>query len=203
MNNGNIVSDFVMRMLKKCRKILQGNDVEGKILAKKLLIVGGFPPPGKNVYGGVVRSCELHVNSQLKDQFSIIKFDSSQISVPAPSFFIKAILSAKKHAVLLWLLLIARPSAALLFLSSGTSALEKGNFILLCRIFGVRCLIFPRAGRLIDEYNHHYFFRKFVHWSFNKADRFLCQGRGWQKFALEQLGFPLIQFFQSQTDRYR
>ena len=50
---------------------------------------------------------------------------SSQISVPAPSIFIKAILSAKKHAVLLWLLLIARPSAALLFVSSGTSALEK------------------------------------------------------------------------------
>ena len=72
-----------------------------------------------------MRSCELLVNSQLKDQFSIIKFDSSQISVPAPSIFIKAILSAKKHAVLLWLLLIARPLAALLFVSSGTSALEK------------------------------------------------------------------------------
>ena len=63
MNKGNIVSDFVMRMPKKCRKILLGNDVEGEILAKKLLIIGGFPPPGKNVYGGVVRSCELLVNS--------------------------------------------------------------------------------------------------------------------------------------------
>ena len=134
----NIGSDFAVSSLKKCRKILQKNDVEGKILSKKLLIVGGFPPPGKNVYGGLIRSCELLVNSQLKDQFSIIKFDSSLISVPAPSIFIRVILSAKKHIVLFWLLLITRPSAALLFLSSGTSALEKGNFIILCRIFAIR-----------------------------------------------------------------
>ena len=79
------------------------------------------------------------------------------------------------------------PKVILIFCSDGASAIEKGLMILICKIFNCKSLIFPRAGKLINQVSKFYLFNKFIKYSFNKADIFLCQGPKWKQFALNTL----------------
>ena len=62
----------------------------------KLMIVGGFPSKGSKIFGGVVRSCNLLMESDLAKKFNIIPFDSTQASIPAPHLSKRLVLSFAK-----------------------------------------------------------------------------------------------------------
>ena len=58
-----------------------------------LLIVAAFPPKNKKVIGGIEKSSRILIKSKYFQQFEIIQFDTSQISNPPPSFFIRFFLA--------------------------------------------------------------------------------------------------------------
>ena len=82
----------------------------------KLMIVGGFPPPGSKIFGGVVRSCNLLMRSDLSKNFNIIPFDSSQVSIPAPHLSKRLVLSLSRTFRFVMFLFIKRPNVCLIFL---------------------------------------------------------------------------------------
>lgn len=153
----------------------------------KLLIIGAFPSKNNKVYGGVLKSCQTLINSNFSEEFRIITLDSTQRSVPVPHISIRFFHSLRRMWRLLKILLFKYPSVTLIFTSDGLSALEKGFYILICKIFKSKTLIFPRAGNLINQANSSSLFLGTLKFLFNKADIFLCQGNKWEHFASEKL----------------
>tara|TARA_B100000900_G_scaffold54981_1_gene40909 strand:- start:6193 stop:7296 length:1104 start_codon:yes stop_codon:yes gene_type:complete len=157
------------------------------MIKPKILIVGSFPKPKKKIYGGIAKSCKLLIESNIFNDFKIIKLDSSQISHPPPNFFIRLILSVFRMIKFLIKLLIDKPNVVLIFCSDGASSIEKGIMIFLSKLFNSKAVIFPRAGNLINQVEDNYLFSLSIKFLFNKSDVFLCQGIKWKQFAINKL----------------
>jgi glycosyltransferase involved in cell wall biosynthesis len=157
---------------------------------KQLLIVGAFPKKDKIIFGGIARSCNLILKSPISDTYNIVQFDSSQISNPPPSFIVRARLASKRLLSFLFHIIKLRPDSVLIFCSDGSSALEKGLMIYICKLCKIPSLIFPRAGNLIKQSEDSIIFFKIVKFFFSKASIFLCQGKSWKDFALKKLLLP-------------
>lgn len=157
------------------------------IAKKKLLIVASFPPKGKKIIGGIERSSRILSESKYIKEFNLIKFDTSQISHPPPKFLIRLFLATIRVFRFILNIILHRPNSALIFCSDGWSALEKGIMIIICRIFCVKSLIFPRAGNLITQTHNNIYFRRIIRFLFSKANFFLCQGPTWHTYALNDL----------------
>ena len=152
-----------------------------------LLIVASFPAKNKKVIGGIEKSSRILINSKYFKQFNIIRFDTSQISNPPPNFLIRLVLAVIRLYRFIKVFIRNKPDIALIFCSDGASALEKGLMIKICRVFKVKSLIFPRAGNLINQANKNLFFRGLIKYLFSNCDVFLCQGKSWSDFAVQNL----------------
>lgn len=159
----------------------------------RLLIVGGFPPPGSKIIGGVVTSCRSLMRSSFADRFDIATVDSTQVSNPPPGR-VRRINGAVRRAVkFLSQMRRHQPNAVLLFTSGGASLLEKGAMAWVCRMFGVPVLLFPRSGAIVNSYEESRVWRQLIRLSFAGASVILCQGSRWQNFAVQKLGRPVTQ----------
>tara|TARA_X000000950_G_scaffold166898_1_gene203777 strand:- start:6918 stop:8033 length:1116 start_codon:yes stop_codon:yes gene_type:complete len=153
----------------------------------KLMIVGAFPKKKNKIFGGVVKSSKILINSEPFKYFDIIPFDSSQISNPPPVFIVRFFLSILRIIRFLYTITYKKPDVILIFCSSGPSALEKGLMILISNLLSVKTLIFPRAGNLINQTKDSQLFRGLIKFLFSKADIFLAQGPTWSNFAINDL----------------
>ena len=152
-----------------------------------LLIVASFPPKNKKVIGGIEKSSRVLVQSKYFQQFTITKFDTSQISNPPPNFFIRLILAIIRLWKFIFNIALNKPDKALIFCSDGGSAIEKGLMLVICRFFNVKSLIFPRAGNLINQSNNYILFRALIKHLFSYSDVVLCQGPTWYNFVVQSL----------------
>ena len=153
----------------------------------KFLIVGGFPPKTRKIFGGIVKSSSILVESKYFSKFEISKFDSSQISNPPPSFLIRLILAIIRLIKFIFRIIYFKPKSVLIFCSDGGSSIEKGIMILICDLFKIKSLIFPRAGNLIIQTQKNKIMLLIIKLLFGKASVFLCQGEKWKEFAIHKL----------------
>lgn len=159
-------------------------------MKKSLLIIGAFNN-NNNIRGGIKTSCDALLNSKIKDEFELILLDSTQISNPAPNFFIRILFSVSRFLKLIFILLANRPSYALIFTADGPSFIEKSIFGNLCSAIGCSTFIFPRAGNLITQINKSVMFAFLCRILSRRNKFFLCQGPSWVKFANKDLGYDL------------
>jgi glycosyltransferase involved in cell wall biosynthesis len=155
----------------------------------KLLIVGAFPTSNVKIFGGVATACRALASSSLSQRFDLVFVDSTQRSNPPPGLPMRALLGFKRGLAFCKALLIERPDALMLFCSVGGSLLEKGAMARLGRMAGIPALIFPRGGKLMDVAAASSLHRLWIRWSLRGANRLLCQGPAWQRFAVDVIGF--------------
>ena len=153
----------------------------------KILIVGAFPQKGKIVYGGIAKSCEILQQSSMIDRFDVITLDSTQLLNPPPRLVIRGLLAIRRLFLLTCKIVKHKPNASLIFASDSWSSIEKGLMILVCKLFGSKTLIFPRAGNLINKVSNSYIRLKLIKLLFGSSDIFLCQGKKWEEFAVSKL----------------
>ena len=159
------------------------------MIKNKLLIVGAFPSDNKKIYGGILNSCKIILNSILVEKFDILTIDSSQLSNPPPNIFIRFFFAIKRINSLICKIVFRKPNVALIFTSDGLSAIEKGLMCLICSFFKCKVMIFPRAGNLITQTKDSRLMKVLIKFLFSKASIFLCQGIYWKDFAIDQIGF--------------
>ncbi len=164
-------------------------DVKKKIKKHKVVIVGGFPPKNNKIYGGIVTSCKALINSSFSQKYQVIPIDSTQISNPIPSIFIRIILAMKRTTNFFIKVIIFRPKAVILFTAIKTSILEKGLMAWIAYFLNTPVLMFPRGGFIIDEVKNSRLTKFWVKIAFRGASKILCQGPLWQRFAKDELGF--------------
>ena len=91
-----------------------------------VVIVGAFPPPENNIFGGIVRDCQTILNSSFAKEFNLSLVDSTQISNPPPGVFVRAILTVPRLFRYLYKVTVNRPDAVIIFTSGFASVMEKG-----------------------------------------------------------------------------
>lgn len=158
-------------------------------MKRKLLIVGGFPPPQTEVFGGIVTTCQSLLNSSFSDHYDLVLVDSTQISNPPPPLRVRSFLALKRFFVFLFKYFTEKPDAVLLFTAVGVSIVEKGALAWLARARRIPVFMFPRGAGLIKTVENSAFQRRWVRLAMRGATHFLCQGPAWQNFATEVLGF--------------
>lgn len=163
----------------------------GKSSKPRILFVGAFPPPERLVFGGMVSSCNVLLQSSLPTAAEFVLLDSTQISNPPPSFLVRLLLAVKRFVLFLVLFESRRPDSVLLFVSVGASIVEKGAMAWYARLRGVPAFMFPRGGAVIDGCRQSRFTASWVRLAFGGARKVLCQGPAWQRFAVKQLGKTL------------
>lgn len=156
---------------------------------EKILIVGAFPENNKQIFGGIITSCNSLINSSFVDKFHIIKLDSTQSSNPPPNLFIRTLFAIKRLIIFFVLIIIKRPKAVILFIALEASLIEKGTMGFIARLFRIKVLNFPRGTRLISFSEKNTFNNFIVKFFFHSGNYFLCQGPTWQNFAINNLGY--------------
>lgn len=175
-----------------------------RLMKKKLLIVGGFPPADTEIFGGIVTTCKTLLESSFQDNFDLILIDSTQISNPPPHLAVRLLIAVRRFFRFTISLFSERPDAVLLFTAIGASVLEKGAMAWLARTKSIPVFLFPRGGELIETVNASRFQKVWVKASMHGATHLLCQGPAWQRFAINVLGFsssnaPIIQNWSATT----
>ena len=127
-----------------------------------ILWVGAFPPANRHVYGGIVTSCRVLLQSSLATEATLILFDSAQITNPPPGFLLRLILAVRRFLIYLVRFERENPDVILVFTSAGASLVEKGAMVWYARARGVPSLMFPRGGALIDASRRSSFTRNWV-----------------------------------------
>ena len=151
-------------------------DDKKEIKKNKIIIVGGFPSKSNKNFGGIVTSCRALTNSSFSHKYEIIPIDSTQISNPIPSIFIRIILAMKRTTNFFIKVIIFRPKAVILFTAIKTSILEKGLMAWIAYFLNTPVLMFPRGGFIIDEVKNSRLTKFWVKIAFRGASKILCQG---------------------------
>ena len=153
--------------------------------------MGAFPKKNGKVFGGFVTVCNALLESSFQDKFRLILIDSTQTSNPPPNFLIRTGFALRRFFLFVYHLILEKPQAVLIFTASGFGLLEKGMMGRLAQVRGVPNLMFPGGGYLLKNYDNSLRMRFFSSIALKKADKILCQGKQWQDFAVEKLGFSL------------
>lgn len=157
---------------------------------KKILFVGAFPKSQNGeIYGGQLTVCKLLAKSKLRNKYDLLFIDSTSIKIPPPNFLIRAIFAFFRLLKFTFKLIIYNPKVIIIFIAGFTSTLEKSIMIIIGKLFNKKIMIFPRAGALITNYEKNIVFNFYVKKTLSLANKFLCQGKNFQDFAISQLNF--------------
>ncbi|MDO9488658.1 MAG: glycosyltransferase family 4 protein [Sphingomonadaceae bacterium] len=154
----------------------------------RILFVGAFPPPGTDIFGGMVSSCRALMQSSFPTRAEVIPVDTTQIAHPPPSLAKRLLLAARRAVEYVVKLERERPDAVILFTAAGASVLEKGVLAWYARLRGVPALLFPRGGPVMDACERSRVSRTWIRWAMKGAHVVVCQGPVWQDFVVDLLG---------------
>lgn len=154
-----------------------------------VLFVGAFPPPDWNVFGGQVTVSQTLMDSSFPNRVDLDLIDSTQVSNPAPGFFVRSCFAMRRLIKFIGRIERQRPDAVVLLATAGASLVEKGAMAWYARLRGVPSLIFPRGGILITHCQVSHFSRIWIRLALRGSEVFLCQGPSWHRFAVDVIGF--------------
>ena len=156
----------------------------------RVLLVGAFPPPDREVFGGIVTACRTLLASSFPERIDLDLIDSTQISNPAPGVLVRFMLAARRFVRFVIRFERHRPDAVLLFTASGLSLVEKGSMAWYARLRRVPALMFPRGGGVLESCAKSRFSRVWVRIAYRGARIVLCQGPMWRRFVTDILRRP-------------
>lgn len=153
-----------------------------------LLIVGAFPPPGSQIFGGMVTACARLLASRLPLEVALDLLDTTQRTNPPPGVIVRSFYAVKRIGVFVARVSRRRPDAVLLFVAVGGSFYEKSLLAGIARAFGVPSLFFLRGGSLIGHVRNSRTFARIACALLRIPTRVLCQGPAWQEFLVKDIG---------------
>src|SRR5439155_7702467 len=151
----------------------------------RVLIVGAFPSPASQIFGGMVTSCRALLASTLPTRVELDLLDSTQARNPPPPLPSRIARSAVRFLRFIGRLEAHRPDAVLLFVADGASIVEKGAMAWYARVRSVPTVMLPRAGSIVNACNESAFTRWSTRFLFRGARKIVCQSEVWRDFAIQ------------------
>lgn len=153
---------------------------------RKILFVGSFKEKAKDgSVGGQMYACKSLINSDLSNHVDWILFDITGNSVPPPPVYIRMFIAFSRVFKFIYLLVVEKPAFTLIFSANAPSIYEKGLMVLIAQFFGVKTILAPRGGLLVEDVKNIAFAKKFVPYVISKSDYVICQGFFWEVFFKE------------------
>lgn len=159
-----------------------------------VLFVGGFPPPGSTVTGGVITSCRLIMQSSFAERVRVTSFDTTMRSVPPPGLPTRLLDAVRRVRDFARALREVRPNAALLLCGNDFSFIEKALLARYARWRGVPSVLAPRGAGLMDQLRGSSLRLAFGRWLFHGASRVMCQSEIWREFVVGDMQVPESRF---------
>ena len=152
-------------------------------MPKKYILVGGYPPEGKEQHpGGQVTASRLLVEYAKENNIDFKVIDTSQSSFPIPSFVDRVKSAIKRIKTLKNYLQLENIQGVIIFSSTGFSFYEKVLMSLVANIYETKSLLFIRSGHFIDL-NKRNKLAKFINQFLLKIPTYIgVQGNKWQEF---------------------
>jgi glycosyltransferase involved in cell wall biosynthesis len=144
----------------------------------RIIFVGAFMPASA-VHGGQLTMCTSLMLTDFSRALHVVTIDSTQASIPPPSFVRRLCAAAARFVRFNTALVRHRPAATLIFLADGASFVEKGTMALVARAVGVRTVIAPVSGFLLDDYERSRLMRAIIRHVLRSVDVVVCQSRFW------------------------
>lgn len=149
----------------------------------KVIFVGSFIEKAKDgSVGGQMFACKSIINSNLNSFIDWILLDTTGVSVPPPSLYLRGLSAILRLIKFIYLIVKFRPKFTLIFTASGASFIEKGLMVLISKTFFVKCILAPRAGALKNHAEKNYLFFLFLKIVIKSTNYVICQGRFMQTF---------------------
>ena len=143
---------------------------------RKILFIGSFP---KKVKGGTSTATSSLLNSAVFKGENITTIDSTLKSIRHNYMLGRMWRALKRFIRLHSMLSNNRPDVALIFFGHGWGFIEKGFYTIYLRLWGIRSVIAPRSGILLNNLKHR-FYEFWLRRVFKRASFILCQGNYWQ-----------------------
>lgn len=177
--------------------LIEGRDQHGT-RRPTLLIVGAFPEPQKQIFGGLVSSCAALLRSSLPEKLDLLLIDTTQSVVPYPPWFVRLGSAFGRAWRIVAALVASRPDAVLIFASEGAGALEKALYAAIAHALGTPSMLFLRAGGFMEQCRRSRMFALVARLLVRRAAALPCQGSSWQRFYQDEFGIrkdlcPVIQ----------
>lgn len=154
----------------------------------RVLFVGAFARPESGALGGQLYACQSLVSSTLGSRVNFELIDSTMESLPPPSLGRRALLASRRLAGVFYRLSFRRVDTIFIFTGGGFGFVEKGLMALFAALRGVRVVLSPRSGYLLDQIENSRLMRWWVTLVFKNCDTVMCQGVAWKSYFAEVTG---------------
>ena len=152
---------------------------------KNTLFIGAFKEPKDGTGGGQLHACRTLLESDIKHELNFVTIDSTMETLPPPGIIRRSFLSFKRMAKFFLSLLQFKFDSILVFTSAGLSFIEKGLMIAIAKSLGLKTVLSPRSGLLIDDLEKCSIFLRYLRFVFSRSDVVICQSNSWKKYYQE------------------
>jgi glycosyltransferase involved in cell wall biosynthesis len=149
---------------------------------KKIIIIGSLNKPKSGSYGGLYYASTSLRDKFIEEGFTITELNTTlkdisdnKIKNRLCSLFLRNLYFVFK------ILFNPRSKNILIFISSGTSYIDKLLPILMAKIMFKKIIIFPRSGHIIVDYKNS-FYKIFINIVMFFSSRVICQSYFWESF---------------------
>jgi glycosyltransferase involved in cell wall biosynthesis len=150
---------------------------------KNIIFIGSFnESSNNNVIGGQLFACKSLIESDLSNKYNFFLVDTTMKSLPPPSIPFRFYYAFKRNIKILLLIINNNIDSCLIFTSGGLSFKEKGIIVLICKLFKIKAILFPRSGLIINDFNKNIFNKIFIKYIIQKSDIVLCQTKSWVEY---------------------
>jgi glycosyltransferase involved in cell wall biosynthesis len=146
----------------------------------KVLFFGAFD---KTKLSGNSTACTSLVQSNLLNNYHFLPIDSAipLASIKKNSAVNRFIRLFKRVKLATYHILFSKPHIAFIFCNDGFGFVEKGIYALWCKLMGIKVVLAPRSGEIIEN-NENLLFKLFFKRVINRSDLIMAQGEFWKSY---------------------
>lgn len=149
---------------------------------KNILFVGAFNKRNNpNVLGGQLFACKSILESNLTDKYNFIELDTCQRSIPPPNILIRIYDSLIRLLIMFRMLVSNKFDFVLIFTGDGLGFIEKGIMIVICKKIGIKTILYPRSGLIVNDLKN-LKFQTFLKYVLKNTNVLITQGESWLEF---------------------
>lgn len=151
-------------------------------MSNKILFIGSFKLAENGHYGGVYFASTTLRDGLIKEGYQIVEMDTTLKNIAQTSVYKRLPdIIIRQFKFLFTIIINIRAKYIFVFLSGGSSYVDKFFPILLAMLLRKQVIIFPRSGHLIKHFNKKKF-NFFIERVFKIANRVVCQSSFWQDY---------------------
>jgi glycosyltransferase involved in cell wall biosynthesis len=146
-----------------------------------ILIVGNFPPPA----GGLQSCLEMILQSDLKNSFQLIKFNTTKPSLFRKNYFTKTAYFLYLLIKFIFFIVTNKIDLIVFHMASGWGFWQPAKYLHIANFFNKKVLVHMHGGMFIDFYNkQNGINKKRIRSIFNKCEKLVVVTEKWkEKFS--------------------